>query len=337
MSYYLLLGSKQYLIALPGNITTGISDTFGKNKTKFVWDSAVCAPEHYPMEILSGTEFYRGEQSFYIRSGGTRNGSWGDGHTTSIDHNKLKLLPDRLKIIFLSYAEKQCYQGEFDLPCEKIQALFREGVINGMVSRTGIVLPNYSKMMVGIAPGGVVAVWAAGRSQTEVFFGQAEKIACNTSLASDENVASELADALSPERLQSLKKEGVPFGLWARYRNKYNWLPNFTAGHSPKDVDVSYLTGENMADWDPAGKNELNKQRAVPSRVSFSTIINGTKIIYIVNLEEFETMVAFDKLGANGKKVFLEFEPRLLRTQIKIRLYNDKESIELKKFVSEDW
>ena len=51
-------------------------------------------------------------------------------------------------------------------------------------------------------------------------------------------------------------------------------------------------------------------------------------------MDEFETLAAFEKLGANGKKVYLEFEPRLPREHIKARLYNDKESIELKKFVS---
>ncbi len=207
-----------------------------------------------------------------------------------------------------------------------------------MVARDGTVYPNYREMMVGIAPGGVVAVWAAGRRQTEVFFGQAEKIACNTSLASEENVARELADALSPERLQALKKDGVPFGLWARYRNKYNWLPTFTAGHSPNNIDVSYLTGENMDGWDLADKKELsNNSQPVPSRASFNTMMNGTKKIFIVNLEEFETLEVFEKLGANGKNIFMEFEPRLPRTDIRIRVYDDKESIELKKFVSEDW
>ena len=65
--------------------------------------------------------------------------------------------------------------------------------------------------------------------------------------------------------------------------------------------------------------------------------MKGKKTLYEITFDEFETMAAFEKLGANGKKVYLEFEPRLPRTQIKARLYNDKESIELKKFVSDDW
>ena len=47
-------------------------------------------------------------------------------------------------------------------------------------------------------------------------------------------------------------------------------------------------------------------------------------------------MAAFEKLGANGKKVTLEFEPRRPRSQLKVRLYNEKESIELKKINSEE-
>src|SRR5690625_6974339 len=74
----------------------------------------------------------------------------------------LKPLPDRLKITFLSYLEDQFYEGVFDLPYETILSLFKEQSTNGG--------PEYHRIMVGVAPGGYVAVWLKGHIKTtEVF------------------------------------------------------------------------------------------------------------------------------------------------------------------------
>jgi hypothetical protein len=199
-------------------------------------------------------------------------------------------------------------------------------------------------MMVGVAPGGVVAVWAAGRKKAEVFFGQAQKVDLDPSSAFDlpfdsdedaDNYIREVLEAdLKPPELESLKKHGIPFGLWARYRNRYDWLPTFSGGHNPDYVNVVYLNGENISKWVLTDKKELNKPRPVPREVRFMTSISGQKYLYEVVFDEFETMTAFEKLGANDKQVFMEFDPRMPRSDIRIRLYNDKESIELKKFVS---
>ena len=40
------------------------------------------------------------------------------------------------------------------------------------------------------------------------------------------------------------------------------------------------------------------------------------------------------RLGGNGEKVYMEFDPRLPRSQTKIRVHNDRESMELKKCFS---
>ena len=331
---------------------TGISTAMSNTDTKFEWRATESAPKHYPMKIIRGTFIYKGEaeQGLYVPNGGTISTIWGDGISNHLVGEKLKPLPDRLKIIFFSYAEKQFYKGEFDLPYEKILALFRDGVENPTVFPNGKTLPVYDKIMVGVAPGGAVAVWVKGKKGVEVFFGQAQKVDINPSVGfalpfkdkadADAYMAKQLVNSLTPAELESLKKDGVPFGLWARYRNKYHWLPIFTAGHSPKDINVGYLNGEDFGTWYLADKyledkKELNTPRPVPRKIVFMTSINGQKYLFEVAFEEFETMTAFEKLGANGKQVFLEFDPRLPVTDIRIRLRNDKESIELKRFVSE--
>ena len=330
-------------------LLTGSCSAMSKNETKFEWGATENAPRPYPMEIIEGTFFYHGEsdQGLYIPYGGTLRSSWGEPISSHAVGDKFKPLPDRLKIIFFSYTEKQFYKGDFDLPYENILALFRDGVANPRVFPNGETYPHYSRIMAGIAPGGVVAVWVIGSKKAEVFFGQAQKIELSPSAAfrlpfkdkqeSDDYIKNVLEDVLKPEELESIKQNGIPFGLWARYRNRYDWIPTASVGYSLKDVNSSFLNGENISDWLVNDNRDINESRPVPRKVSFNTRINEKKKIFIVNFDELEIMAAFEKLGANGQKVQLEFEPHLPRSQIKVRLYNDKESIELKKIDSEDW
>ena len=87
--------------------------------------------------------------------------------------------------------------------------------------------------MVGTAPGGTVSVWVTGFKTKEVFFGQAEKLKLSYGRAIGVNFSSPeeeatftnglLADVLKPEEIESIKKHGIPFGLWSRYRKLYRW------------------------------------------------------------------------------------------------------------------
>jgi len=315
-------------------LLTGYSNAMSDNVTKFEWDATESGPEHYPMEIIKGDFIFKGEaeRGLYIPSGGTLVDGWADPVSSHVTGDKYKPLPDRLKITFFSYAEKQFYQGEFKLPYEKILALFKEGVANNPEH------PTASRIMVGIAPGGAVAVWVIGSGdRIEVFFGQAEKIDLDPSAAfalpfkskaqADEYIEEGLVEVLEPEEFEHLKKNGIPFGLWARYRHYYEWEPVLHGRVSLNDVGFEYLNGE---------RNEKQGmlERPVPKILRFTTVVGNKGLIFIIKFDEFEIMDAFEKLGANNQKVYLEFEPRLPRDETRVRIYNDKESITLKKFVS---
>jgi len=328
-------------ISLLSTIVSGCTTSEQKknNITKFDWRATESAPKHYPMEIIKGTFIYKGStQGLYIPSGGTLDAGWGDPISSHNDGIHERPLPDRLTITFFSYAEKQFYQGDFKLPYDKILMLFREGVDANPDD------PVYDRIMAGIAPGGAVAVWVVGSHQKEVFFSQAEKIDMAPSQAfglpfkdkeeADEYMEEGLIEDLTPEEIQSIKKYGVPLGLWSRYRNLYDWRLTLSQGFKFDIADIEFANGEFLRDWPIVSKVDTDIQRPVPKRLTFRAIIENRNILYTVDMDEFETMDAFEKLGANNQKVYLEFEPRLPREQLRARLYNEKESIELKKFVS---
>jgi len=315
-------------------LLAGCNNAMSDNVTKFEWDATESAPKLYPMEIIKGEFIYKGETSrgLYIPSGGTLVAGWGRPISSHVTGGKYKSLPDRLHVTFYSFAEKQFYQGEFKLPYDNILALFKEGVAMNQE------YPVYSSIMAGIAPGGAVSVWVIGSGDyKEVFFGQAKKIDLDPGSAfalpfeseadADAYIAKQLVNVLEPEEIESLKKSGIPFGLWARYRHHYTWEPVLTAGFPVNSISYEFLNGERY-------KKTGMVLRPVPKEMRFKTVIQDKRKIFIVKFDEFEIMDAFEKLGANNQKVYMEFEPRLPRDQTKVRLYNDKESIELKKYKS---
>jgi len=323
-------------------LMTGCGIGTNKDAAEFKWHATDSAPKHYPMEIRQGTFLYHDKSGgLYIPTGATLRSGWGEMVSDHVTGPAKKPLPDALDVYFFSYAENQFYHGKFDLPYDKILELFRAGVEERPER------PIYNGIMVGVAPGGAVSVWVKGRRTTEVFFGQAEKVGIEPSagfdLPFDSKIEADafakqvLIDTLSPGELESLKKYGIPFGTWSRYRNLYKWVPAYKDGKKSSDEKMvtTYLNGE----WNfmPTLLSEevANTPRPLPRHLEFSVSVDNESIYYIITFEEFELMEAFEKLGANGEKVFIEFDAQAPRENMKIRIFNDrepKEIIELKNF-----
>jgi hypothetical protein len=108
-------------------------------------------PTPLPNENYPRGFFYYGQGgSRYIPSGGTLRAGWGNSIPTHIGGDEKYPLPDKLSILFFSLTENQFYKSEFDLPYEKILALFRESLASDKIP--------FRKIMIGIAPGGAVSV-----------------------------------------------------------------------------------------------------------------------------------------------------------------------------------
>ncbi|MCP4464074.1 MAG: DUF2931 family protein [Planctomycetaceae bacterium] len=295
------------------------------------------------MEIVSGSLFYHdGSGSLYVPNRVALHNGWGKGRSSHVVGDDLKPLPNRLSITFFSYTEDQFYRGKFDLPYDKILELFQ----------TGFYSPNeggqitYDVIVVGVAPGGVVAVWLWGiNRRTEVFFGEAEKvegdwkrIINNPDITREEFIRSEIEEILkTPEAVAELKKNGVPFGRWHRYHQRYHWQPRFN-GLVPRDdrIDiVEYYNGErDYLDY-PLEASIAASTRAVPSKIDFTWNRTGRLVNDVVirsSFDKTEILTAFEKLGKDGQPLQLELrlEPEK-NYDFTIWLSSDKELIHLEK------
>lgn len=318
----------------------GCGNMFTKNKTKFHWLATESAPKNYPMRIINGTFYYHNEKGgLYVPTAAAINPHWGTGRSTHVVGEDFKPLPDRLDIRFFSFTENKLYQGSFDLPYEKILALFREGVARDKDR------PTFNTIMAGVAPGGIVSVWLTGRETREVFFGQAEPyeddlfdITQRKINDRDDYVRRNIIEMIGIEKLTDIEKNGVPLGLWEKYRTPYKWSPIFkTEKKMSTYLSLSFFNGENYRFDYPLNKNVMAKGRPLPLLISFGCYIEGTEKQYFftVRFDEKELYETFDKLGGTEELVNIEIEPFLPKKLTKVRLYNSKGSVELKNYTSD--
>ncbi|VAW87346.1 hypothetical protein MNBD_GAMMA18-281 [hydrothermal vent metagenome] len=330
------------LMVLTTHATTGVA----AEMTKFEWKATESGPRYYPMEIISGNlEYHDGSGATYVPNGSLLNHGWGKGVSSHVigDGININPLPNRLTISFFSYTDNQFYRGDFELPYEKILGLFQAGFYSP--NQEGEI--SYRKIVVGVAPGGVVAVWLWGiEKNTEVFFGQAEKVDIpwsrflnETHISREEFVQKVIKGSLeTPERIEALRKNGVPVGLWERYRTRYPWQPFFTGMKLMKDAgiqEIHYFNGERDYFHFPLSKEIAESRRAVPSfmRVYWDNP-NGRNQAFLLNFDEAEIISAFQTLGKSGLPITFEFSMR--RDEDGVRrlhfiVHTEKERVILKK------
>ncbi len=315
----------------------GNCDMFGinKNKTRFDWLSGASAPRNYPMRILSGTFYYHNENGgLYIPDASSIQSGWGVSTGVHVVGEDFKALPDRLDIRFYSFAENKMYHGSFNLPYEKILALFKAGVARDKET------PTFQKLVAGIAPGGTVCVWAMGTETREVFFGKAEPYEGTLVNSLGNEVDDREAYArfvmehnIPTEAYNEIKTNGIPFDIWAHYRKQYHWQPTFVQTQRPKYVNIAFYTGENYKIYFPLEDEITKGTQPIPRNISFGYFFKEKEweMFFTIYLDESETIAAFEKLG-NSEMIYIESDPKLPKKLTTVRIFNSKESITLKKF-----
>ncbi|MDO6811339.1 DUF2931 family protein, partial [Zobellia galactanivorans] len=123
----------------------------------FEWRPTECAPEHYPIGIYQGGFITEDDDYFMIPNGGVVSNGWGNSGSTWVTGPDFKPVPNKLKIIWISYTENQFYFGDFNLPTDKITELFEKGYINEHGKHK-----TYNNLIVCLAPGGAVSVFIMG-------------------------------------------------------------------------------------------------------------------------------------------------------------------------------
>ena len=185
----------------------------------------------------------------------TREPDW--GNAAGYESTSMDKLPKSVNMVWLSLKEDCFYRLKTAIDYEKIAKLFREGFYKRR--NTEVIHTTYDTIVVGIAPGGVVVLWAGlGYSKlTEIGKYQARKIKIeepegldsHEKLIFDKEYSKEIlsSNSIIPEAFREANKnKPIPFGLWDNYRdNQYQWYPTFEIPNGKiGDVDYQYWNGE---------------------------------------------------------------------------------------------
>lgn len=202
---------------------------------KFNYAVTFSAPEVYPAEVHYG--FLTNEKKDMVAGipkAGSVEGGWQyDGTKAGQGGSEI---PTHLNVTYVSYVDKKFYQVDVDLPKEKMLQLFRQGFeIKALKDAEGNRLwepSTYDVLNIGAAPGGIIVVWLSGNHhRTEIGRYQAKEVFVdvndfydNPHNRTQQGFFDELYKIMIPEETKAqITKDGVPFGLWDKYREKYNY------------------------------------------------------------------------------------------------------------------
>ncbi|CDT18248.1 MULTISPECIES: DUF2931 family protein [Sphingobacterium] len=247
-----------------------------RNSEKYYWEPAISNPEGYPVRVLEGRFFissWSRNNAFPDIDDKFYDSRWGLGMTTFISQDQGSMvMPDSLRLTWYSVVEDCYYKLQVSLDKEKITQLFKKGFEaknhNGVFHRT------YDEIIVGLAPGGDVALWVGSNwgNATEVSFYQAQKL--------DTIVIEPARRQEVREELTRLRKgkdwveqvhttdDLIPYDKWRKkYRQPYGWTLQFVKDGvlDNPELEVEFFNGEKFTLIDSTLSQKNFPAQAVPA------------------------------------------------------------------------
>jgi len=278
-----------------------------------------------------------------VPKAGTEDGPWQyDGAQGGQGGN---IVPSYLNLTYVSYAEKKFYHVEGDLPKDKILAAFQKGFkVKGTEAENGEIPwvdGTYDQITIGAAPGGVVIVWLAGdhhrteicRLQAKETFVDKDKFRPNPKPGEDQ---AQFFDAkfklyIADSIKTTIEKNGIPYGLWDKYREKYNYRFKLHPYDEKDNFDQIYRLNYNGESEYLIGAKaaEVYKKDAIPYNVIFMMQKYNAEIEF----NDSELMKIFEnfKEKHSGKPIDIVLVPSFMYKEIKVYAECDGEKVELKR------
>jgi hypothetical protein len=331
---------------------------------KFEWDGDATAPEGYPMFIISPNFFmlHDDKLAFIPNMGYTDYGWSGSARSWSLGELN-KTMPESLHIAWLSITENKFYEGNFKMPQEKLHKLFKEGYMIysiPIVNDDGKALlhhETFNAITVGLAPKGMVVVWASGQNKVEIGRYQAQevdKVESNRMWKHffkgvggidpgdmPSQIPNKELETFLPHVQQEIKEGKISSKQWDDYRLRYNWKIECNQPFEIYKCYVEFFNSEYISyptTNDQALFNKIileSQSKAVPKMLGmYVTTQDGVnRLIRVEPFHEQETIEAFKKMheASPDKPITMFFDIDAGFTTAKITLKNDKKEILLEK------
>ena len=302
---------------------------------KYEWLPTECAPRGFPARIVQGILRLEDGTVVTIPARAIVDNDWGSLGSVHLVGEALKAVPVRLEITWLSLSEDRFYGGGFDLPVAKLRELFQKKF-------PGSDTAAFSKVLVGLAPEGTLAVWVLGaRATTEVALFKApeasvewKRVVDNGEITRREFIDELLKRSLEPAQLEALRTNGIPAGRWVGYARRYPWTPVIVSDLKVRALTISYFNGEKEWINFSAGATLAVQTRAVPRlcRLAYDGK-NGQPMECVLRFDEEEISKAIGRLAvaqAPDQSV-LQLEINAVDEGVRAVVVNKQHVAELKK------
>ncbi|WP_437296947.1 DUF2931 family protein [Sorangium sp. So ce426] len=307
--------------------------------SNFEWLPTESAPERAPVHLVRGDLYFADGGSIYIPDGRDVANGWGEWGSTHIVGAAVKPVPVRLDLTWFSYLEDRFFGGSFMLPTATMTTLFRAGVADPQTEE----FRGFERIVVGMAPEGLVAVWmSTGSEAIEVASFIApevdlpwERVLDNPASSRPAFIRQVLAAKLNARGLARLGREGTPRGLYQSYRRQYNWRPTVTGEGMPTGLWIRSFNGE-RAFIGCAGPAIPRERRPVPAAINLGWMApDGGARFARLTFDETEIFAAFAKLSRGDAARVLALELETARTTVAISLRDEKYVLPLEKVLVE--
>lgn len=218
-----------------------------RNDMTFEWIATYSAPQAYPAFILDGDLWWPGG-SVYIPDNRVAATGWGVRGAIHITGEPARPAPERLTLTWYCVVQDRFWTIDAPLPAARIAALMAEGVAE---PETGARI-GYDSVIVGMAPGGAVAVWlGAGILVHEVALFRAAPterpwtdVLDNPDVPRDDYRRIMLAETIGEDAAAARLAEGVPPRMMETRHARWPILPEITGEGVPDFLTVTYWNGE---------------------------------------------------------------------------------------------
>jgi len=313
---------------------------------QFNYAVTVSAPKEYPCEVHIG---YIADDKKKMITGipkaGMEAGGWQyDGTIAGMGGN---IIPSYINLTYAAYAEKKFYHLEAELPREKMLEAFRKGfLIQGdekdASGKYKLVHSTYNTFTVALAPGGMVVIFLGGSDRIEICRLQAKETFVdrnefydNPHQRTQEGFFDQMYKIAVPDSIQEqIQEKGILFGLYDKYRKKYQYRFIFTP-YDEKDVILrqynKYYNGEVNSILQPEeiAKKEY-KDQSIPYNIEFIFTKYNTEIVF----DDQEMLSVFDSLQKKypSKPIDIIVKPTFEYTDFKLSVKCENEEIPLTKY-----
>ena len=314
MKKYLLMGLVAICLCIVASACNSRNDMNYSTRTQFPWTPNISAPLNYPVEIKYAYLCYGTEGDRYpVLSSGSCDGiGVSKGAVSFEDYEKEGGLdiPNGIEIVWLSFAESKIYKLHTTFSQnlqDEMLRLFREGFYAKRYDQHN----TYSTFLMTMLPGGKVWLYMNGSGKTVLVCDtlQAEPIEMtleefdkDASYVSN-NVKEYSEASLDKEQKASIKANGIPFELWERYRERFNYDFKFEFEDNNSKLDTLYLlykfiNGELYYPTDEAKVSLLSR----PKELYLEWSVGDTKYKGRFFFNEKEALEGFSKMYSSTKR-----------------------------------